>query len=107
MRKCGDFPTPSLRDKDSFDSDHDPSGDRDQIRTDVDHRSTRLENDTDAAHEQLGRETITTDRQSSSPDRNDGNDTTYTDHEIERLYDQKFSERTDTTVPDVSDSESD
>ena len=88
----GDFPTPSLHDKDSA---HDHSGYRDQILTDVDLRSTSLENDTDAAHEQPGRETFPTDHRSASPDRNDGNDTTgapYTDHESELLDDRKLSE---------------
>ena len=99
----GEFPTPSLQDKDQ-------SNRRDQVLTDVDLRSTRLEEDTDAAHEQPGRETTTTDHQPANPDRNDSTNPTgasYTDHETGRLDDQQLPEGTDTIVPDVSDSDSD
>ena len=58
----GDFPAPSLQDEVSPDSAHDPSGHRDQILTDVDLGSTRLDNDTDAAHRQPDRETTPTER---------------------------------------------
>ena len=106
----GDFPAPSLQDEVSPDSAHDPSGHRDQILTDVDLGSTRLDNDTDAAHRQPDRETTPTDHRSDSPNRNDDEEptgTSWTDHEIERRDDQKLSDGTDTIVPDVSDSESD
>ena len=82
----GDFPTPSLQDKGSPDSAYDPSGHRDQILTNVDLKSTRLDNDTDAAHGQPDRETIPMDLRSDSPDRNDDEEptgTSYTDHETE------------------------
>ena len=108
--EISNFPTPSLQDKDSPDSAYDNSGHRDQILTDVDLRSTRLENDTDAAHGQPDRETIPTDHRSDSPDQNDDKEPTgasYTDHETKRIDDQKLSEGTNTIVPDVSDSESD
>ena len=106
----GDFPAPSLQDEVSPDSAHDPSGHRDQILTDVDLGSTRLDNDTDAAHRQPDRETTPTDHRSDSPNRNDDEEptgTSWTDHENERRDDQKLSDGTDTIVPDVSDSESD
>ena len=106
----GDLPAPSLQDEVSPDSAHDPSGHRDQILFDVDLRSTRLDNDTDAAHRQPDRETTPTDHRSNSPNRNDDEEptgTSWTDHENERRDDQKLSDDTDTIKPDVSDSESD
>ena len=72
--------------------------------------STRLDNDTDAAHRQPERETTPTDHRSDSPNRNDDEEptgTSWTDHENESRDDQKLSDGTDTIVPDVSDSESD
>ena len=106
----GDFPAPSLQDEVSPDSAHDPSGHRDQILTDVDLGSARLDNDTDATHRQPDRETTPTDHRSDSPDRNDNEAPTrasYTDHETDCLDAQKSSEGTDTIVPDVSDSKND
>ena len=70
--------------------------------------STRLDNDTEAAHRQPDRETTPMDHRSDSPDRNDDEEPTgasHTDHETDCLDDQKLSEGTDTIVPDVSDSE--
>ena len=106
----GDFPAPSLQDEVSPDSAYDTPGHRDQILTDVDLGSTRLDNDTDAAHRQPDRETTPTDHRSDSPNRNDDEQptgTSWTDHETDCLDDQKSSEGTDTIVPDVSDSEND
>ena len=104
------FPAPSLQDETSPDSAHDPSGHRDQILTDVDLGSTRLDNDTDATHRQPDRETTSTDHRSDSPDRNDNEaplGASYSDHETDCLDAQKSSEGTDTIVHDVSDSEND
>ena len=106
----GDFPAPSLQDEVSPDSAHDPSGHRDQILTDVDLGSTRLDNDTNATHRQPDRETTPTNHRSDSPNRNDDEEptgTSWTDHENGRRDDQKLSDGTETIVPDVSDSESD
>ena len=72
--------------------------------------TTRLDNDTDAAHRPPDREITPMDHRSDSPDRNDDEEPTgasNTDHETDCLDDQKLSEGTDTIVPDVSDSEND
>ena len=106
----GDFAAPSLQDEVSPDSAYDTPGHTDQHLTDVDLGSTRLDNDTDAAHRQPDRETTPTDHRSDSPNRNDDeepSETSWTDHETERRDDQKLSDGTDTIVPDVSESESD
>ena len=63
----GDFPTRSLQDEVSPDSLYDSPGHRDQILTDVDLGSTRLDNDTDDAHRQLDRETTPIDHRSECP----------------------------------------